>query len=270
MSRSNPEIKLESPCTRYFEWNGDAGGFKWYNKATKEKVAVPLPFTFIVLDCLVTISGFSDSQQSGFWSNEIKKKDIKNSIFKVRSKQGLNCEGTWEAIKGKETGMKYCESVYIAYVGDDKKLTIGNIKFMGAGLSPWINFCSGEKDDKGKKISEPNDPYVGAITVATMKEGKKGKTIYQMPVFTTKSLKPETEEAVKEMDKQLQEYLIQYFAKNVLDTAVKETVTPTPEEVEATFHKTEEPSSQLSAKEVAMAKQEAKSNAIEEENDLPW
>ena len=217
MSRSNPDVRLESPCKRYFEWNGDAGGFKYFDKAKDavEKgtgnIAVPLPFTFLVIDELITIGGFSESANSRFWSNEIRKRDLKTGILTVKNGKGECCSGTYESIKGKETGMKYCESVYIAYRDENNALQIGNIKFVGAGLSSWIDFVSGTRDDKGKRLTPPNDPYKGAIKVATMLEGKKGKTVYQMPVFVTVPVKEETDEQVKEMDRELQAYLKLYF-----------------------------------------------------------
>ncbi len=267
MSRSNRDEKLESPCTRWLEWNGDEGGFKYFDKEKEAaekgtgKIKVPLPFSFITLDVLATISGYSDAYQCGFWSNEIKKKDIKNGIFKVRNKTGLISEGTWENIKGKEAGMKFCDSVYIAYIGEDKKLTIGNIKMVGSALNSWINFCSGERDDKGKKISEAHDPFEGKISVATMKEGKKGKTVYQMPVFTQSALKPETETLVVELDKVLQEYLVKYFAKNASESSA-----------ESLPAGTEETSSnqEKSAKETLIDKQAEISKASSQEDDLPW
>lgn len=275
MSRSNPEIRLETPCTRFFEWSGDEGGFKYFDKAREQaekgtgKVKIPLPFTFIVLDELATITGYSDARGQGFYSNEIRKKDIKEGIFKVRSGKELVCQGTYDEIKGKEAGMKFADSVYIAYMGDDKKLVIGNIKMVGSSLNAWINYVSGEKDEKGKRLSKPNDPYKGAITVATMKEGKKGKTIYQMPVFTPKPLKPETEAMVLDLDRELQDYLTQYFAKKALESVVEEPIV-TEAEVEATFTQQEEVK-QPSAKEVAMEKQAAKTESQGiVEDDLPW
>lgn len=222
MSRSNPDVRLESPCKRYFEWNGDAGGFKYFDKAKDavEKgtgnIAVPLPFTFLVIDELITIGGFSESANSRFWSNEIRKRDLKTGVLTVKNGKGVCCSGTYESIKGKETGMKYCESVYIAYRDDKGALQIGNIKFAGAGLSSWIDFVSGTRDDKGKRLTLPSDPYKGAIKVASMLEGKKGKTTYQMPVFTVIPIKDETDNEVKDMDRELQAYLKLYFnAANV-------------------------------------------------------
>lgn len=267
MSRSNPEVRLINPAKRFFEWNGDEGGFKYYDKEAKVKVAVPLPFTFIVLDCLATVTGFSDFEQSGFWSNEIRKKNIKTDTFIVRSKKGISCEGTWENIKGKETGMKFCESVYIAFIGENG-LEIGNIKMVGACLNAWINYVSGERNEKGKLISAAHNVFKGAITVKSMKEGKKGKTVYQMPVFEPRELKADTEEAVIQMDADLQSYLTEYFAKNA--TAVTNDTTTTGVEEEP---KTYNPGvgDGRSAKEVAKDKQENKASSQEvNEHDLPF
>ena len=47
-----------------------------------------------------------------------------------------------------------------------------------------------------------------------MKEGKKGKVVYQMPVFSVLDIKPATNELAIEIDKPLQEYLKAYLAKN--------------------------------------------------------
>lgn len=259
MSRSNPDVKLESPCTRYFEWNSDASEFKYYDKLTKKNVSVPLPFQFIVLDQLITIGGFDDSSNSRFWSNEIHKKSFKTGVLKVRNGSGPVCSGIYNEIKNSAEGMKYAESVYVAYL-EDGKLKIGNIKMIGSSLSAWINFVSGEKDDKGKKISEPHNPEEGAIMVSSFNTGKKGKVSFTSPIFEQKAIKPETNEKVKDLDRELQAYLVKYFAKN--NTA--EEVIPTEEEVDATF----EDASQLSAKEMVMSKQAAKKSEVED--DLPF
>lgn len=267
MSRSNPDIKLVSPAKRFFEWNGDEGGFRYYDKEKKEKVKVPLPFTFIVLDSLATVTGFSDVYQSGFWSNEIRKKNIKTDSFTVKNKKGVCCQGIWENIKGKETGMKFCESVYIAFM-DGKEFTIGNVKMVGAALNAWINYCSGERNDKGKLISDPHDIFKGAIIVKSMKEGKKGKTVYQMPIFEPRALKAETEEEVLKMDGVLQTYLTEYFAQK----PEVENITSTETHQENETKIEQGVGDGRSAKEVAKDKQAVKSAAdeFEVEDDLPF
>lgn len=271
MSRSNPEVRLINPAKRFFEWNGDQGGFRYYDKDKKEKVNVPLPFTFLVLDQLVTVGGFSDAMQSGFWSNEIRKRDIKNGILKVRTKKGLVCEGSWNDIKGKEAGMDYCESVYIGFFDENKELVIGNIKMKGAAISAWFNYTNGEFDEKGKRLTEAHDPYKGAITVKTMLDGKKGKTEYKIPVFENKEIKPETEQLAVDLDAKLQEFLKAYFAQQ----PEEETASDAPAQaIEKESTTTFEPGigDGRSAKDVVMAKNYEKADAktAPDLDDLPF
>ena len=59
MSRSNP-TDFNNPSQKNFEWNGESGGFRYFDKSLGEKgerVQVDLPFRFLVLDCLSTILG---------------------------------------------------------------------------------------------------------------------------------------------------------------------------------------------------------------------
>lgn len=252
MSRSKPDDRPINPCTRFFEWNGETGEFNYYDKEKKEKVVVKLPFTFLVLDDkLSTIKGWSDSDQSGIWSNEVK--DLKTGILTIRTSKGVQIEGTYENVKGKVAGANYVKSLYIAYINDEKKLSIGNISIKGASLNSWIEFTKANKD-----------VYGGIIKVADCIEGKKGKVVYQMPNFVMTPAPEKATAMANELDLVLQEYLEKYLS---MPKTLPEVV-PTSEEVEATFNQAEE--KQPSAKEVAMAKQEAKSNAIEEESDLPW
>lgn len=202
MSRSN-QIEIKNPSTRFFEWKGE-GGFKYFDKSIGEKgknVDMPLPFTFLVLDCLSTIKGFSDADQSGFWSNEVR--DLKTEPFTVRSKKGICAKGLYENVIADRRiiGAKYCQSVYIGYL-DGQDLVIGNLQLTGAALSSWIDFR------KKAKI------YEGAIKVAKWIDCKKGATNYTTPVFEMIAVKPETDEKAKVLDKELQAYLTLYFAKN--------------------------------------------------------
>jgi hypothetical protein len=221
MSRSN-NSELQNPATKFFEWNGEAGIFRYWDKEMAveghEKpganVNITLPFTFVVLDSLSTIKGFSDADNSGFWSNEVR--DIKRDEMIVKTKKGVCAKGIYEKVITDRNcnGAKYCQSVYIAYKpGKDKPLEIANIQFTGAALSSWIEFR------KNNKVFE------GAIIVKGVKQGQKGKVIYQMPVFQKLDLTPETEKNALELDKVLQVYLKAYLQHNndiVAETNVTE------------------------------------------------
>lgn len=204
MSRSN-STENPNPAKRFYEWNGDSGGFRYFDKARGDKgerVAVALPFRFIVLDTLSTIKGFDDTTQSGFWSNEIR--DIKKNTLTVRNKSGIVARGLYEQVITDRncTGAKYCQSVYVAMSMDDGSLDICNVQMKGAALGAWIDFR------KKNKIFE------GAILVDGQVEGKKGKTVYQVPVFKPVPITQNENDIALDLDKQLQAYLNIYLAKN--------------------------------------------------------
>ena len=163
-----------------------------------------MPFKFIALDTLSTIKGFNDDEQSGYWSNEVR--NINADTLVVRTKKGICAKGNYEQVITHRDckGARYCQSVYIAYV-DGKDMKIGNIQITGAALSAWIDF------------RKKNKIFGSLITVADMVEGKKGATVYKVPVFTLSALKPEVLEKATKMDVELQEYLTKYFAKTVRD-----------------------------------------------------
>ncbi len=303
MSRSNPEEKLESPCTRWCEWSGKHGALSYYDKDAQHpdfesltekiselkgtlstlpksaqaaiqaqidsfeievakkgaNISLPIPFTFIVLDVLAAITGFSKENSSGIWSNEIRKKEFKTAVMNVRTKKGLEVSGLYENIKGKVAGSKYAESVYVAYLDEQKNFAIGNIKMVGSSLGSWFDYVNGAKDAKGKKVSEAHDPLVGAIVLSGKHQETTGDNTYWVPEFTPKTLKPETEAKVIELDKVLQEYLVKYFAKNASEVEGASTESGLVDSMGASPEK--------SAKETAMDKQLAKTAEVDPFSD---
>lgn len=215
MSRSNPSENLVNPAKFFYEWDGGEGGFNHFDKTIGEKgqkVKTPLPFTFIPLDVLVTIKGFNEPEQKGYYSNEIRQFDLKTGLLTVRSKVGIEMVGTYEQVKAKlgTKGADYCQSVYIACKDKDGKLALNNIQIKGAALGAWIEFC------KKNNINEV------AVTVKDMIPKKKGRVDYVEPVFSPVKIKEETNQEAIELDKLLQEYLKAYLAKNASTTAVEE------------------------------------------------
>lgn len=207
MSRSN-NTDLINPAKHWFEWVGSKGCLSYYDKTKGEKgetVLVDLPFTFLVLDQLQSIKGFSDKDKSGYWSNEVR--NTKYEKFTVRTKAGIVDGGLYDDLSCMSKGAKYNKSVYVAYYDKDAAgkdiLTIGNISMMGAAVGPWIDLC------KGKDI------YKYAVSITGSVKEKKGSNEYYVPVFKLiQEVKPETEQAAIELDKQLQEYLTKYFNRH--------------------------------------------------------
>lgn len=198
MSRSN-NTELKNPATRFIEWKGGDGKFQYYDKDTKANIDIPLPFRFIVLDQLTTIKGYCDADESGYWSNEIR--DLATETLVVRTKKGKHAPMLYEQVKEKlgSAGADYCKSVYIGYYDVNKKLVIGNISIKGCAIGPWIDFC------KSNKVME-----IG-VQVKVSLEGKKGKTVFKSPVFEPLVISKESNEAALLLDKELQQYLSDYF-----------------------------------------------------------
>jgi hypothetical protein len=198
MSLSRPQI--QNPAVRFYEWSGSRGQLEHYDKEKGERIAVKLPFKFIVLDELHTITGYSDADQSGYWSNEVPKL---NQDLTVRTKRGVKYVGPYKDSKGIKqvpSDSKYAKSVYIAQKLDDEWV-LANLKLSGVALTAWI-------DLNGKHRTEGN---ITALTGST--EGSKGATKFQIPTFEYVGA-PEGDilEIATGLDAKLQDYLDTYLA----------------------------------------------------------
>lgn len=200
MSRSNPTADSQSnPATRFFEWSGSDGKVKYYDKEAQETVKVDLPFSFIVLDQLNTITGYNKKDNSGYWSNEIR--DLNKDVLVVKTKAGVKAEGLYKNLAHVlAAGGKYTKSIYIAYKNDDGELVLGHIKLAGSAISAWIEFS------KTHKVMD------GAIVITDTIAKKNGKTDYFEPVFEMRALSEEADAKATELDKELQVYLNQYLS----------------------------------------------------------
>lgn len=202
MSRSNPTETLTNPATKFIEWSGSEGKFKYYDKEKKENVFIDLPFIFIPLDVLSTCKGYNEKEGVGYYSNEVR--STKKEPFTVRTKNGIVMTGLYEQVKEKlaPKGLKYVQSVYVA-IKEGKGLVMANLQLTGSALGPFINFC------EGKKIEE-----IG-VTVKSANPMKKGATKYFEPVYEVMPVSEATNKVANELDTELQEYLTAYFAKTL-------------------------------------------------------
>lgn len=215
MSRSNPtENASPNPATRFFEWKN--GGICYYDKVKKENVEVKLPFTFIFLDQLGTVTGFDERNGCGIYANEVK--DVRQDTLLVKSfKGGEIAHGLYSTIKDRVNakGGKYTASCYVAFK-DESGLALGNVKFKGGALQAWIEFNKANRDALFEK----------AITIASYAEDKKGGVVYRVPVFKLKEIDGKTNEVAVELDKTLQKFLASYLTRNRSD----QTETPPPDD----------------------------------------
>lgn len=203
MSRSNPRgARLETPCRDWFQWEGKKtnGYVRRYNKDTKESTQVKLPFVFLVLEQLATITGWCKPDDQGYFGNEVF--NITRDLIEVRTKAGgKKATGLYSVLVKEVKGLKYAKSVYIAFRDDDGTLKLGNFQFAGSSMGPWI------------ELADKHNMETGCLKITGKVEKKEGDNDYLAPVMSwQEKVEPDTEAQAIELDKTLQEYLKLYFA----------------------------------------------------------
>jgi hypothetical protein len=211
MSRSNPhENGAANPAKRWFEWTGEKGLVRYYDKDKKVNVDVGDDFTFLLLDELGCVRGWHDASDSGIYSNEVK--DTRQDVLVVKSfKGGPLAEGLYKDIKDRvnTAGGHFNANCYIAFKDDAGELQIGSIRFKGAALGAWMDFRKEHRSELYKK----------AVRINGYNEGKKGRVVFRTPVFGLLGVSEETDRVAKGLDAELQEYLTGYLQKNKRDQA---------------------------------------------------
>lgn len=209
MSRSAPTQNNPNPSTRWLEWKGGDGTLEYYDKQTKEKVTVPPPFKFLVLDQLSTVTGYCEKNEAGIYANEVR--DVRaDALFVKVFKGGALANGLWEDVKDKvkAAGGKFACSVYIAFrENKSAPLQIGNIKISGCALGPWFDF-------RKKHQSEINEK---AVTIRVGAQEKKGGTKFFPPLFEPSEISAETNAEAVALDAELQEFLAVYLKRPIAD-----------------------------------------------------
>lgn len=202
MSRSN-NTDINNPAQRFFDWKGGEGEITYYDKDKEERVSVPLPFRFLVLDRVAQVGGGIGRGQDykGFWSNAVR--DTRREPFTVRTKDGVYAEGLWKEIKDQHTS--FVTGLYIAFYDDDKNLQLGYLKLKGAANGAWIDFTN-----KTQK-----DIYKGVFTIKDRELDDSGPVKFYKPVFQwSDKVSDETNNIALSLDADvLQPYLKAYFTK---------------------------------------------------------
>lgn len=205
MSRSNPtENTNPNPATRWFEWNGETGIVRYYDKETKKNIDVGSDFTFILLDQLGRVGGWHDASDSGIYSNEVK--DTRQEALVVKAfKGGTLAEGIYRDIKDRvnAVGGKFVANCYIAFKNGGDGMAIGSLRFSGAALHSWTEFCKANRADIYKK----------SIRIKGFTEGKKGRITFRVPTLNLKDISPETDALALSLDETLQAFLDVYFKR---------------------------------------------------------
>lgn len=210
MSRSNPQVNAPNPAARWYEWNGETGVVRYYDKDTKKNVDVPLPFTFLLLDELASVRGWHDDSESGIYSNEVR--DTTKDVLVVKSfKGGTLAEGYYKAIKDRVNaqGGQFVANCYVASKFNGSGLTLCSIRFKGAALGAWMEF---RKANRGTL-------YDRAVRIVGFKEGKKGRIVFRVPTFELKDVSKDTNDQAVALDKTLQAYMDGYLKRKTRDQA---------------------------------------------------
>ena len=197
MGRSNPQ-QNSNPAQRFYEWDGQSGQIRYYDKEQKQNIPLELPFTFLLIEQAAKITGWNDQSDSAIFSNEILQTNEDQLIVKAH-KGGELCRGLYAEIKEsvKSKGGNFTASLYIACKDDNDQLYLANLSLKGKALSAWMDF----RKESGMKV------WDNAVTIDSYTEGSKGSITYRMPSFKLREIAPETNEQAKEMDRQLQEFL---------------------------------------------------------------
>ncbi len=210
------ETSQPNPATMFIEWKSDDRKFSYFNKdigEKGEKVAIDLPFKFLVLEQMHTVKGWNDASESGIYSNEVKY--IGKEPVNVRSfKGGDIANGLYKDIKQtiSEAGGVYHKSIYIMLEGG----ILANVALKGSSVREWSEFTQ-------KTVKRLYDEWV---TVGSAREEKKGSINYSVPVFEFDgSLCDEDAQLANDTFDVLEAYLIQY-KKNGIQSDTVEDATP--------------------------------------------
>jgi hypothetical protein len=215
MSRSRPDPTNDpNPAGRWYEWQGEHGLLRYYDKPTKTTIAADDQFTFLLLDQLSSIRGYHDPSRSTIYANEIR--SIKHDPLVVRAfKGGELARGHYADIKARvhEVGGRFCAHCYIASKVNGA-LALNAIRWKGAALAAWWEFGKAHRGEL----------YASAIQLSGTVEGVKGRVHYKVPAFALKPVSPATEARAQELDGQLQAYLARYLARDQGDGAAAQAV----------------------------------------------
>lgn len=205
MSRSNPaENAAANPSTRWFEWNGEKGIVRYYDKENKENIDLGSDFGFVLLDELGSVRGWHDASGSGIFSNEVK--DTRADVMIVKAfKGGTLAEGLYKDIKDRVNAMggQFVSNCYIAFKGTDGALVIGSIRFKGAALGAWMEFRKQHRADL----------FTKGIRIHGATEGKKGRITFYTPIFKVTELSEASNAAATKLDQELQSFLASYLKR---------------------------------------------------------
>jgi len=193
-----PTQKSSNPAQKFLEWKSNKKSFSFYDKEKGENVEVALPVKFMFLEHYHNVKGWSDSAQSGMYSNEvyaISTQPLNVKLFKG----GSIASGLYKEIKEQvlRSGGKYHRSIYV--VLEDG--TMANLQLKGSAVAEYSEFYKNNNHLFDTKWIEINSTV----------DGKKGSISFSSPEFTMGSAISKADDKVAiEKAKELQEYVNNY------------------------------------------------------------
>jgi hypothetical protein len=199
-----------NPSEKFLKWKSNDKCFEYWDKEEKKNVTVSLPFKFLVLDEMHTISGWNDATSSGIYSNEVKY--ISKEVMTVKPFKGNEiAKGLYKDIKERvqAAGGHYVKSIYIMLVDG----TLANIQLKGSAVQAWGEFTQ-------KSRARLSDEWV---EVSSAREGKKGAVKFYVPEFKyNKSLTEKESGQADLVFNVLEAYLKAYLVKDAAPVEVEE------------------------------------------------
>lgn len=114
MSRHDESIgRMPNPSQVFLEWDSKQNSFCYYSKEEEKTTPFPLPFRFLCLKFMYSITGYNEATKQGIFSNEIK--DSRYEHFRVSLRDGSHLNsGMYSDIKEElqKAGGKYTRSIY--------------------------------------------------------------------------------------------------------------------------------------------------------------
>lgn len=212
---------VKNPATQFLEWKSKDKCFSFYDKLGEANVEVKLPFKFVVLEELSTIKGWSDSNASGIYSNEVKFLSTQELVVKPFKGNPI-AKGLYSEIKDsvKMAGGHYVKSVYIMLENG----ALANIQLKGSAVQAWGEFTKANRS----KLASNWTIIDKAIA------GKKGSVTYSTPNAVLGDVLNPTEEENADMAyNTLEAYLNVYLSK--VDVVVGESEVALEPEEELAF-----------------------------------
>ncbi len=252
-------------------WAAREGQLTFYDKAANdgkgENIAVGLPFTFLLLDSLSCIAGYSKADKRSYYSNEIH--STKKEPLTVRMKGRVVETNLYEDLFCMRKGAKYAKALYVAYKDVDNKLVIGHIKVWGSAVSAWIDYDKNGKEATGDK----KYVYKGAI-----KMDRGGKLVgdqggeYYPPTFTQVPITDETNQQANDLTGVVEKYLLgsRPASPAEITPEAHEDNPPARPQAEAPVQTTEEMAEERLDDERARNVDPKNKNAPAPANDLPF